>query len=256
MLVTGADGFVGGHLVAHLEAEGHRVVRGGRTATADGTVACDVGDRATVARAIAEARPDVVINLAGIADPGEAERDPVLAYAVNVIGQLHLIQALLQSAPSARLVVIGSAHMYGAAAPTSTIREDAPLQPHSVYGATKAAADLQALAYHLSHGLNCVRLRLFNLIGPGRQEAYFPGRQVRQLADILEGRAPPVLDTFSLTGTRDFVDVRDAVRAIEHAARLGATGAAYNVASGRATPLRTVAERLIALAGVPVEIRE
>ena len=122
--------------------------------------------------------------------------------------------------------------------------------------ATKAAADLQALQYHLSDGLDTVRLRLFGSVGPGRSADYFPGRQVHRVAAILEGRADAVVPTFSLAGARDYVDVRDVAQAVVAAADRGRAGAVYNVATGRAWPLRRIVERLIAIGGVDADINE
>ena len=256
VLVTGADGFVGGYLVAQLESDGLQVVRAVHRPDRHAHVVLDICEAGAVAAAIAELQPSAIVNLAGMADPGDAEREPERAFQVNLFGPLHLAQALRRHAPEARLVVVGSAHVYGPANDEGMVREDAPLRPTSLYGVTKAAADLLALQQFSDAGLDTVRLRLFNTIGPGRQEAYFPGRQVKHLAEILEGRTPPTIQTLSLDGARDFLDVRDTANAISHALRKGKSGAAYNVGSSVATPLRTVIERLIALAGRSIEIRE
>ena len=196
------------------------------------------------------------MHLAAIANPGEAQADPTRAYDVNVLGQLRLIQAILRHAPEARLVAMSSAEIYGRIETGELVDEDAPLRPASVYAATKAAADLQALQYHLSDGLDVVRLRLFGSVGPGRSAEYFPGRQVHTVAAIADGRAEPVVPTFSLAGARDYVDVRDVAQAIVAASERGRAGAVYNVATGRAWPLRQIVERLISIGGVHAEIHE
>ena len=254
VLVTGARGFIGTHLVDALEAAGADVIAADRGGDAD--VKLDLRDAASVQRAIRSARPAVVVNLAAVADPRQAENDPLAAYDVNVLGQLRIILALRELTPDARLVVVGSALQYGRDAPKRPIREDDPQRPEGVYAATKAAADVQAAQHHRSDGLDIVRLRLFNVIGPGRPEEYFPAPQTRQAAEILDHGAPPVIRTLSLRDTLDFVDVRDAAQAIQDAAARGRAGAAYNVASGRATPLRSVVDRLIEIAGIEAEVHE
>ncbi len=257
VLVTGSEGFVGTRLVEHWRALGVDLVAAVRAPAGDSSaVRLDLGETSEVDEVIRAVRPRVVVNLAGIANPRHAAADPVLAYDVNVLGQLRLVMAILRHAPRARLVTAGSALMYGAATEAGPLTESTPPRPDTVYGMTKAAADLQALQYHLSDGLDVVRLRFFNVIGPGRPEEYFPARQVRRLALILAGRADPVLPTYDLRGARDFTDVRDAVSAIVAAAERGRSGAAYNVAAGRATPLRTLLERLLAIGGVDVSIAE
>ncbi len=257
LLITGADGFIGTHLLGHLRDLGADAVPATRNgAGLDGAVPLELLDEDSVDAAIRNVRPHVVINLAGIADPGQADADPRLAYRINVLGQLWLIEGLLRHCPSARLVSIGSAYQYGIGAARGPIAEDAPLAPAGVYALTKTAADLQAYQYHVSHRLDSVRLRLFTIIGPGRSEEFFPARQIRRVAEILDHGADPVLETYSLAGARDFVDVRDAAVAIAAAAHKGVPGAAYNVATGTRTPLRQVIDELITLAACDLRVVE
>jgi len=254
VLVTGARGFIGRHLVASLQAAGAEVIAADHRG--DGDVRLDLCDAASVQAALRSTRPAVVINLAAIADPRQAEADPLAAYDANVLGQLRVILALRELAPDARLVVVGSALQYGRDGHNRPVREDDPPRPDGVYATTKAAADLQAVQHHRSDGLDIVRLRLFNVVGPGRPEEYFPAPQIRQAADILDRGAPPVIRTLSLRDTLDFVDVRDAADAVQAVASRGRAGGAYNVASGRATSLRSVVDRLIEIAGIQVEVQE
>ena len=257
VLVTGAGGFIGSYTVAAFRDAGCEVIAASQGGDHEaGFEALDLRDSEQVEGVVARLRPSVVVNLAAIANPGDAETDPLRAYDVNVLGQLRLIQAMLRHTPTARLVAMSSAEVYGRIETGELITEEAPLRPASVYAATKAAADLQALPYHLSNGLDVVRLRLFGTVGPGRSAEYFPGRQVHCVAAILDGRAEPIVPTFSLAGARDYVDVRDVAQAIVAATDRGHTGAVYNVATGRAWPLRQIVERLIAIGGVEAEIRE
>ena len=216
----------------------------------------DLQDAHQVEEVVARARPSVVVNLAAVANPGEAQANPQRAYDINVLGQLRLIESMLRHTPGARLVAMSSAEIYGRIETGELVSEDAPLRPASVYATTKAAADLQALQYHLSDGLDVVRLRLFGSVGPGRSAEYFPGRQVHAVAAIQDEKIEPVVPTFSLAGARDYVDVRDVAYAIVAAADHGCAGAAYNVATGQARPLREIVRRLIAIGGVEAAIME
>ena len=257
ILITGASGFMGPHVVSAFIASGHDVIAcSQRGQGAEGTVALDLRDSTGTEEVIRRLRPSAVVNLAGVADPAEAAANPILAYDVNVLGQLRLITSILRHVPTARLVVLSSAEVYGHTDRVRLITEDAPLDPHTVYAATKAAAELQARQFHRSDNLDVVCLRIFGTLGPGRSVSYFPGRQVHQLAEILEGGVDPVVETFSLSGGRDFVDVRDVAAAIVAVVDRGRCGAVYNVATGKATPLRTVVERLVYVSGVAAEIRE
>ena len=223
---------------------------------AAGLEAMDLRDAGQVEEIVARVQPSVVVNLAAVANPGEAQADPQRAYDINVLGQWRLIRAMLRHSPGTRLVAMSSAEIYGRIETGDLVNEDAPLRPSSVYATTKAAADLQALQYHLSDELDVVRLRLFGSVGPGRSAEYFPGRQVHAVAAIQDGKTEPVVPTFSLAGARDYVDVRDVAHAIVAAAYRGRAGAAYNVATGQARPLRTIVERLIAIGGVEAAIME
>lgn len=257
VLVTGAAGFIGTRTVDAFRSAGSHVVGVSyRGDAAVGLEAMDVQDARQVEEVVACVRPSVVVNLAAVANPGEAQANPQRAYDINVLGQLRLIQAMLRHTPGARLMAMSSAEIYGRIETGELVSEDAPLRPASVYATTKAAADLQALQYHLSDGLDVVRLRLFGSVGPGRSAEYFPGRQVHYLAAVLDGRAEPVVPTFSLAGARDYVDVRDVAEAIVAAANRGRAGAVYNVATGRAWPLRQIVERLIQIGGVAADINE
>ena len=257
VLVTGAAGFIGTRTVEAFQDAGRDVVAASYQGDADtGLVALNLQNAGQVEKVLARVQPSAVVNLAAIANPGEAQANPLRAYDINVLGQLRLIQAMLRHSPKARLVAMSSAEIYGRVETGELVREETPLRPASVYAATKAAADLQALQYHLSEGLDVVRLRLFGSVGPGRSAEYFPGRQVHAVAAIMDGWAEPVVPTFSLAGARDYVDVRDVAQAIVAATDHGRAGVVYNVATGRARPLRQIVERLIAIGGVEAEIME
>jgi len=257
VLVTGAAGFIGTRTVEAFRDVGRHVVATSfRGNAATGLKVMDLQNAGQVEEIVAGVRPSVVVNLAAVANPGEAQANPQRAYDINVLGQWRLIQSMLRHTPGARLVAMSSAEIYGRIETGELVSEDAPLRPASVYATTKAAADLQALQYHLSDGLDVVRLRLFGSVGPGRSAEYFPGRQVHAVAAIQDGKAEPVVPTFSLSGARDYVDVRDVAHAIVAAADHGCVGAAYNVATGQARPLRKIVERLIAIGGVEAAIME
>jgi GDP-4-dehydro-6-deoxy-D-mannose reductase len=216
----------------------------------------DLRSASSIRNALASTKPATIINLAAIADPRQANADPELAYDVNVVGQLRLILGMRDIIPHARLLVVGSALEYGRDSSGRILSEDDPLRPEGVYAVTKAAADLQAYQHHLSDGLDIIRVRPFNIIGPGRPEAYFPAPQIRQVAEILDHGAPPIIRTLGLSDALDFVDVRDAASALQVLVARGTTGEAYNVASGRVTPLRTVVDRLVSIADLKVEVIE
>ena len=199
ILLTGAGGFVGGHLRAALAA-----------AWPDAAVLAEpfeLRDGAAVAAAVAVGKPDACVHLAAVSTPAAAREDEARAWDVNLHGTLRLARAILLHAPECRLLFVSSADAYGGGAGTP-IGEDVKLAPRNLYAATKAAADL-ALGSMVGQGLRVVRLRPFNHTGPGQSADLAIPAFARQIARIEAGLQPPVLEVGNLDPLRDFLDVRD-----------------------------------------------
>ncbi len=247
ILVTGAGGFVGGHLLPVLAA-----AHPGATVL---TPAFDVTDAAAVDEAVRANRPDGVVHLAGIAAPLDAKRDPDLAWRVNLLGTLTLARAVLAHAPAATLVFAGSGDAYGASFRSGhTLDETAALAPQNTYGATKAAADL-ALGALANEGLRVLRMRPFNHTGPRQTDAFVVPSFARQVARIEAGLQRPALRVGALDPERDFLDVRDVCAG--YAAGLAADlppGTVLNLASGRPRRIGDVLQGLLDLAGIKAEV--
>jgi GDP-4-dehydro-6-deoxy-D-mannose reductase len=240
-LVTGADGFVGSHLVRDLTDHGFEVVAADRSRG-------DVTDPEAMHRLVVDSRPTHVFHLAGVR---EAPLHELLR--VNVCGTANLLEAVADEAPNARAVVVGSAAEYGETT-REPVDEDHPLRPVTDYGVAKAAQGLAAAAVGKRRGLHVTRVRLFNLLGRGEPTSFVASAIATRIAAIQEGMARPPLHTGDLTTRRDFVDVRDAVRALRLAATRGDAGAVYNVCSGQATRIGALVEELLAIAGLDVPV--
>lgn len=262
ILITGATGFVGGWLQRELAtraqstslevfAAGH-----GKSGTRD----LDITDYGEVTCLIHEIRPTAVVHLAAIAAPAEARNAPMRAWDVNVNGTRNLAYAVLEAAPEARFVFASSSEVYGASfndVPAEPITENSVLKPMNVYGATKAAADI--LVGQLAHdGLKSIRFRPFNHTGPGQSEAYVVPAFAKQVAEISAGLSPAVINVGNLLAYRDFLDVRDVVRAYADAALSDlpeSHGQVFNLASGQVHQISFLLDTLIKLSGLAVEIR-
>lgn len=249
ILLTGAGGFVGGHLCPLLAAT--------YPEAAVLTPAIDVRDGAAVAALVVAERPDVCVHLAGVSTVAAARDNEDFAWQVNLHGTLHVARAILRHVPDCHMLFVSSADAYGANPAGVSIDETAPLAPRNVYAATKAAADL-ALGGMAVQGLRVVRLRPFNHTGPGQSAEFVVPAFARQIARIAAGLQAPVLNVGNLETWRDFVDVRNiCVAYVACIARRDVLvpGVIINLGSGHARKIGDVLAELLMIAGVTAEIR-
>jgi GDP-4-dehydro-6-deoxy-D-mannose reductase len=244
--VSGARGFVGSWLVPHLERAGHEVVAVDREV--------DVCNGAAVAASIAAAHPEAIVHLAALASVAASLDAPALTAQVNALGTLHVLRAARQHAPRARVLLVSSGEIYGAAA-DGAFDESAPLAPGTPYARAKAAADLLGAAF-AARGLDVVRARPFNHTGPGQGDAFVASSFARQLAEIEAGQRAPSLAVGNLAAVRDFLDVADVVEAYRLLLERAVPAGAYNVASGAGLAIGALLERLLAASSAKPEVRE
>lgn len=259
VLITGASGFVGGHLIERLTTGGATIIgwyRPGdeRPAPVRGVHwrEVDIVDRKAVAREIVEHRPSVVYHLAGAAHAGQSWQMAASTLRVNVMGTHHLLEALHRETPPPVLIP-GSALVY---APSDVaLSEDSALGPGSPYATSKLAQE--QLGVHASRGgtHSVLLTRSFNHIGPRQDPAFAASSFARQVARIEAGLDAPVIHVGNLEARRDLTDVRDVVRAYIALVDRGTPGRIYNVCSGHAYPVSEILERLVALAGIDVTVQ-
>ena len=257
VLVTGAEGFVGGRLVPRLAARGATVIACHAPGMVSGArapvepIALDIRDRDAVEGVFRDAAPDAVVHLAGLSDVADSWRRIDDYYRVNVEGSENVVSAARAHSETCRLVVASSAEVYGSVPQAELpVREDRGLEPGSPYALTKAAVE------RLSLPLGAIVIRSFNLIGPGQGANFALPSFATQLAAIEAGREDPVLHVGNLAPRRDFVHVDDGADAYALLVERGEPGSVYNVARGKAIELETALRQLIGISGVKVEIRQ
>ncbi len=238
--VTGGGGFVGRHLVAALDG----------AAVAPTHAELDLLEPETVRAAVGAVAPERIFHLAALASVGRSWRDPAAVLRDNLQMTLNVLEAARHAAPEAAVVIVSSGEVYGPPE-RLPIDESAPLRPQNPYAVSKAACDLLASQYADAHGLHVVRMRAFNQAGPGQSDEYVVGTISRQVAEAeAEGAPASVIRTGNPDSARDFIDVRDVVRA--YVAAAGLPPDAYNVCSGRATSVRELVNIARRAAGVEV----
>lgn len=260
-LITGAAGFVGGHLAEAIHAETDWEVWGTILGVEDprsvpGDVSIlqiDLREPDRVRSAIEQARPDTIFHLAGQAYVPQSWTDPWATYQTNVRSQLNLLQAVSAIGLKPKIMVVGSNEEYGWVDERDLpIDEDTPLRPNSPYSVSKIAQDFMGLQYFLDRDLPVVRVRPFNHIGPRQNDRFVAPSFAKQIVEIERGLKPPILKLGNMATRRDFTDVRDMCRAYILTVQKGEAGEVYNIGSGQARSVRELLDTMLAHSSINV----
>jgi GDP-4-dehydro-6-deoxy-D-mannose reductase len=236
--VTGADGFVGRWLCAHLELCGDQVTKG---IELDGF---DVTQAEQVRNAVLEAQPEVIYHLAQQGLVGDSWKDPAGTFEVNANGTLNVLDAALTCDVPPRVILLSTSDVYGSVVDGRALDEDQPMAPVSPLAASKVAAEFLGLQAYLGTRLPVVRARTFSRIGPDQGDHFVAPALAQRIAQALSTAATS-LSVGNLEARRDYVDVRDEVRAIRLLSEQGQPGEAYNICTGRDVTVRELAEKLL-----------
>ncbi len=262
LLVTGADGFVGRHLVRRLARDGHRIGAACRPGGSPGgwgdadvsVLPLELTDDASVRQAVAVG-PEAVVHLAAVASNTEAFADPGLAWTVNAAGTARLAEALARrrddGAGEARLLLVSSGEVYGAGGEAPRLETD-PLLPATPYAASKVGAETAGLEVWRRTGLPVIVARPFTHTGPGQDRRFVLPSFVARLREAKAG-ARSLVSTGNLAPVRDLLDVRDVVEAYALLLRSGQPGEIYNVARGEGASVGTLFRLLAELLEVSAE---
>lgn len=267
ILITGTTGFVGGHLVEALLPRGDTLFGLCRRAAWPATLAHlagqaellpgDIADTARVEAVLQHAQPDWLIHLAGYANPGRSYLEADRCWHDNLTATRSLYDAVARTALRPRILYVSTGLIYGEPDdPDGACDERTTLKPATPYAASKAAADLLSYQYTRNPGLDIIRVRLFNQIGPRQSADYAVANFARQIAAAEAGKQPPVIETGDLSSRRDITDVRDMVAAFPLLLERGVRGEAYNAGRGQTYRMQELLDRLLALARVKLEVRQ
>ena len=262
-LVTGAEGFIGSHLVKYLQAKGWTVIGTYRLHGSNSLpklpklrfVQCDLSDGQRVTQLFNEYEPTHVFHLGAQSLPTVSWADPVSTFQSNVMGSVHIFEAVRYRKHPPVVVSACSSAEYGhVPSRAMPVKEDQSLRPLHPYGISKVCLDLLAREYFLDYKIPAVNVRLFNTTGPGKTNDA-PSDFVRQLVRIKKGLQPPIIEVGNLNPRRAFLNVSDAVRGFYLAAIKAKRGEAYNLCATRTYRISEVLRTAIRLSGEKPEIR-
>ena len=265
ILITGYGGFVGGHLAPEIlkRFPGAAVVGAGKKAgnNPDPSVyfeECNFLDFVNVYEILDKHKPDFIFHLSAESSVASSWHNPSNMITNNVNSQLNLFEALRKIGLSkCRVIIAGSSEEYGDVAESDLpVTEECSLKPLSSYAVSKIGQDLLAYQYFRSYSMDVVRVRCFNLAGPGQASRYVLSSFARQIAEIEHGLNPSnVISVGNLNVVRDYMDVRDAVNYYIDIALNGKTGEVYNLCHGMPHELNELVKMMIAISGTNIELR-
>jgi GDP-4-dehydro-6-deoxy-D-mannose reductase len=258
-LVTGAAGFVGGHLLELLSREDGDIVAWSRDDTQPRIdvpgvrwTSVEMQSPTEVTDAIEQAQPSQIYHLAGAAHAGDSWLHTHETFAGNVLATSHLLNGVLRLERPPRVLIAGSAAIYTPL--NRALVERDPVRPTSPYGTSKLAQEMLAIHAFEQDRTPTIIARSFNHVGPRQSTAYVASRIAQQIVQIEAGRNDPVLTMGNLEAERDFMDVRDTVRAYRRMMQAATPGVPYNVCSGRAVAVRELVQMFLDRARVSVRL--
>jgi GDP-4-dehydro-6-deoxy-D-mannose reductase len=244
-LLTGASGFVGQHFVAHFPS----VALGAGLAP-------DIRDFVALRKALSGCGDfDCVLHLAAQSSVTRSFRDPRETLETNLLGTLNLLLALQDIGFEGTLLYVSSAEVYGAVAPELLpVDEQTPLTPGSPYGVSKVAAETLCRQWSRTAKFRIVIVRPFNHIGPGQNAHFVVANFARQISAIQRGEQPPRVTAGDLSVTRDFLDVRDVIRAYQLLLKGNDPGETFNVCSGKERSISSILHTMLAIAEIDATV--
>jgi len=265
-LITGITGFAGSHLAEYLLDKGMEVYGTTRWRSKLDNIehikndihllTADMRDGHSLEVVLSESKPDYIFHLAAQSFVPMSWRAPADTMETNLIGTIHLFEAVRKLQISPKIQFAGSSEEYGFVYPNEVpITEENPLRPLSPYGVSKVAADKLSYQYYMSYGLHIVVTRGFNHTGPRRGDVFVTSTFAKQVAEIEKGKNP-VIHVGNLEAKRDFTDVRDMVKGYLLAVEKCQPGEPYNICSGKAIKIQEVLDLLLSMTDKEIKVTQ
>ncbi|MCX7773625.1 MAG: GDP-mannose 4,6-dehydratase [Clostridia bacterium] len=262
VLVTGANGFVGKHLVAAL-VERHHTVYAAMLDHSDTFLKpvtnCffDITDETQVNEVMERVKPEGIIHLAAQSMVKRAWESPNSTLITNTISTISILECMKKHAPNAKLISIGSSEEYGLAGKTVVpLTEDSGCFPMNPYATSKLAAGQIVLQLAQRDQVQVVHVRPFNHFGPGQREGFVISDFASQVARIEKKIIPPVIRVGDLSASRDFTDVRDVVDAYISLLESNVSLGIYNICSGKPVVVEQILKFLVGQSSVQIEVQK
>lgn len=264
VLITGATGFAGQHLVDLLEKLGEYSIVGTYISSKPEDkervkyINLDLINPDDVINTINSELPDHIYHLAALTSPAESLENPARTITNNITAQINLLEAVKNSSnPASRILIISSADVYGKVSNENIpIDEDTPMNPTNPYAVSKVTQDLLGLQYYLAFNMNIIRVRPFNHFGPRQEPKFVVPAFARQIAEIEKGKIGPVIKVGNLEQKKDFSDVRDIVKGYHLVLEKGKLGDVYNMGSGKSIKVADILEKLISMSQSKITIEK
>lgn len=263
ILITGASGFAGQHLLRYLAAVQPQAELHGTLFRADESKLfpaatyhrLDLCQPGEVQELVQRLCPDAIYHLAAQSAPARALKSPWYTLETNIRAQLNLLQSCVDSNLGPRILVITSSEVYGIVKPEEMpITENHAMRPANPYSLSKITQDLMGWQYFMAHKLPVIRVRAFNHIGTGQSSDFVAADFALQIARIETGQQPPIMRVGNLNAQRDFTDVRDTVRAYYLLMQSGIPGEAYNVATGVPHSIQELLDILLSYSTTSIQV--
>ncbi len=268
VLITGITGFAGSFLAEHLlSGNNYEVVGTYLSESSLGNISSikdrvlltqvNLQDFEATQKLIEGQKFDVIFHLAALASAADSFKNPSEYINNNISVQVNILESIKKLESPPKVLIVSSAEVYGDVSQNDLpINENVALRPTSPYGVSKIAQDFMGLQYFLSYNIPVIRVRPFNHIGPRQAPGFVVSSFAKKIADIENGKIPPVLYVGNLEAKRDFTDVKDMVRAYKDLVEKGEMGEVYNAGSGKSHYIKDILGKLLSFSTTEIEVKE